>query len=87
VINKKLKTLCGKYDNNPIYNKIIKEFINKKDMNFSRSRYPIKYDKFDRAFIVMKAVIIIENWFLECKYNPKYGYCQRLLKKQYDNMY
>lgn len=34
-----------------------------------------------------KAVPIIENWFLECKYNPKYGYCQRRLQSQYDEMF
>lgn len=34
-----------------------------------------------------KAIPVIENWFLECKYNPKYGYCQRRLQSQYDEMY
>ena len=35
----------------------------------------------------LKVVSIIENWFLECKYNPKYGYCQRRLEEQYNNIY
>lgn len=35
----------------------------------------------------LKSVSIIENWFLECKYNPTYGYCQRRLEKQYNDIY
>jgi hypothetical protein len=27
----------------------------------------------------------IETWFLECKYNPKYKYCQKWLDDEYDN--
>jgi len=34
-----------------------------------------------------KFVRKIENWFLECKYNPKYKYCQKRLKLEFDEMY
>ena len=29
----------------------------------------------------------IEEWFLECKYNPKYLYCQKRLKNEYNELY
>ena len=29
----------------------------------------------------------IENWFLDCKYNPKYLYCRKRLMKEYDELY
>jgi len=29
----------------------------------------------------------IGNWFLECKYNPKYLYCRKRLMKEYDEFY
>ncbi len=29
----------------------------------------------------------IELWFLECKYNPKYKYCQKRLKLEFDELY
>ena len=32
-------------------------------------------------------VPIIENWFLKCKYNPKYKYCRNFIKKGYDECY
>ena len=28
----------------------------------------------------------IENWFLKCKYNPKYKYCRDRLEKEYHNL-
>jgi len=36
---------------------------------------------------VPRAVRIIEKWFIECKYNPKYGYCQRRLENEFDELY
>ena len=33
------------------------------------------------------AVKRIENWFLECKFNPKYGYCQRRLQNEFDESF
>ena len=32
-----------------------------------------------------KAVLKISNWFLECKYNPKYKYCKDRINKLYDD--
>ncbi len=29
----------------------------------------------------------IGNWFLECKYNPQYKYCQNRLNSEYDELY
>ena len=31
-----------------------------------------------------KATLQISNWFLECKYNPKYKYCKDRLNKLYE---
>lgn len=33
------------------------------------------------------AIQKIENWFLECKYNPKYAYCRRKINKDYLELY
>ena len=38
-------------------------------------------------FIFQIAVLIIEEWFLECKYNPKYKYCKDWLKKSFNELY
>jgi len=35
----------------------------------------------------IKVVSKIENWFLECKFNPKYKYCQNRLKREYEEIY
>jgi hypothetical protein len=29
----------------------------------------------------------IGNWFLDCKYNPKYSYCRKRLMKEYEELY
>ena len=29
----------------------------------------------------------IENWYLDCKYNPKYLYCRERVMKEYDELY
>lgn len=55
---------------------------------YRRVNYPtIQYPEFDRFIDVLDAVDKIGNWFLEVKYNPKYGYCQRRLKKECEEMY
>ena len=33
-----------------------------------------------------KYVHKIENWFLECKWNPKYAYCRRVVNQGYDDL-
>ena len=33
------------------------------------------------------AVSKIENWFLECKFNPKYAYCRRRLMREYNEIF
>lgn len=33
------------------------------------------------------AVKIISDWFLECKYNPKYKYCKDRLQNEFDDLY
>ena len=30
---------------------------------------------------------MIGEWFLECKYNPKYKYCKDRLIKEYEELY
>ena len=40
-----------------------------------------KYRKFQHS------VNKIGNWFLECKYNPIYRYCQRRLTKEYNELF
>ena len=30
---------------------------------------------------------IIGEWFLDCKYNPKYKYCRNMVNRGYDSLY
>ena len=47
------------------------------------------YCKMDTKLYVKyrKAVEAIENWYLECKYNPKYKYCQKRVMNEYNEFY
>jgi hypothetical protein len=54
----------------------------------------IREDEMNRHFLLIKyaeemflkkQARKIETWFLECKYNPKYKYCQKWLDDEYDN--
>jgi hypothetical protein len=64
------------YKNNPIYSYIHKYF----DNNIN------KYLEFNKK---IKKIFInkIENWFLDCKYTPKYKYCRKRLMKEYEELY
>ena len=46
----------------------------------------VKYRKFQH-FTLKKSANKIGNWFLECKYNPGYKYCQRRLVKEYKELF
>jgi hypothetical protein len=41
----------------------------------------------DKSVDGCNAVEKIENWFLECKYNPKYLYCRKRLMEEYEELY
>jgi hypothetical protein len=64
------------YDSNPIY-----DFINKW---FDGDR--TKYKKWEFNCKI-KFANKIGEWFLECKYNPKYKYCRNRLDKEYDELF
>ena len=64
------------YKDNPIHTHINKYFDN--DMN----RYFEHQTKVKRTFTNK-----IGNWYLECKYNPKYLYCRTRLMKEYEELY
>lgn len=77
--------LCGKshcysgHDGNERYRDAygpIYEFI---DVYCARDF--VKYVKYKK--VIQK----IEKWFLDCKYNPKYRYCQRKVMKDYNGLY
>jgi hypothetical protein len=70
------KTFYIKLSDNPIENTIKNEFYNNTNMYLL-----FKLDN-DRNQIKK-----IENWFLECKYNPKYKYCRDWLLETYNNLY
>ena len=63
------------YDN-PIYTHIQKYF------NGETKKYFEYKIKLQRIFANK-----IGNWFLDCKYNPKYLYCRKRLMKEYDELY
>ena len=64
------------YHDNPIYIHIENYF------NSDRNKYFKYYEHMKRIFSNK-----IGNWFLECKYNPKYLYCRKRLMKEYDELY
>jgi len=64
------------YWGNPIFNHIIKYF------DGNRKIYNKHHHVMERKFVEK-----IENWFLECKYNPKYLYCRKRLIKEYEELY
>ena len=64
------------YFNNPIYTHIEHYF------NGDIKKYFEHQTNMKRNFINK-----IENWFLDCKYNPKYLYCRKRLMKEYEELY
>jgi Leucine-rich repeat (LRR) protein len=64
------------YDNNPIHFHIKKYFYNNTKKYFDHQRQM-------RRIFVNK----IGNWYLDCKYNPKYLYCRNRLMKEYKELY
>ena len=64
------------YECNPIY-EYIKQYFDGETKNY------IEHNKNMRRIFANK----ISNWFLECKYNPKYLYCRQKLMKEYDELY
>lgn len=65
------------YDDNPI-DEIIYTYFNK----CKEEWYLIYKTRLEKCNVEK-----LEEWFLECKFNPKYKYCRRMLKEQYDNGY
>jgi hypothetical protein len=64
------------YHENPIHNFIKQKF----DDDWKKyNKWQIQYRK--------KFANKIGNWFLECKYNPQYKYCQNRLNHEYDQLY
>ena len=60
------------YSNSSLdYNRIV--YINKKNKSVVKKYLPH----------IIKSVNTISDWFLECKYNPKYKYCR---DKQYQDL-
>ena len=68
------------YNDNPLVD-IIKNVCKGKNRNNRKIRKYLFYKK------VKPYVLKIENWFLECKYNPKYLYCQRRLENEFNEIY
>ena len=64
------------YYDNPIYTHIEKYF------NSETKKYFEYKIKLQRIFANK-----IGNWYLDCKYNPKYLYCRKRLMKEYDELY
>lgn len=64
------------FSNNPIA-KEIEKYPGKNRNNRKLKKY-LHYKK---------AVLKIEPWFLECKYNPIYKYCQKRLQNEFDGLF
>ncbi len=65
---------------NPVCDKI-KKFHGRNTFN----QRTLKYLK--HILMYKPCVKKIENWFLECKYNPKYKYCRDRLNKEFSELY
>ncbi len=63
---------------NPVHKKIMKG-LGRDKFNMKSYKFLLKEDKY--------AVCEIENWFLECKYNPKYKYCRDRLNEEFSELY
>ena len=62
------------FDKNPIKTFIDNYFEGKKSLYFEwKSNHEKIY------------INKLEDWFLECKYNPKYKYCRDKVNSDYDN--
>ena len=64
------------YGSNPIFDYIFKFFSG------SIKKYLEHQNKIKTKFVNK-----IGNWFIDCKYNPKYLYCRKRLMKEYDELY
>ena len=64
------------YNDNPIY-EYIKTYFNGETKTYTEYHNNIK-----RLFVNK-----IGNWFLDCKYNPKYLYCRNRLMNEYNELY
>lgn len=47
---------------------------------------PMEYLRL-RTKMLKRKVDIISNWFLDCKYDPKYKYCRDRLEKEHEEIY
>ena len=54
--------------------------------NYTMVDSPLSYiDSEDcKDYLNIRSVDKISNWFLECKYNPKYKFCRDRINKMYD---
>ena len=66
---------------NPIYD-FLKSYFNKNDEIKNINEYQEWKLNYQKKFILK-----IENWFLECKGNPKYAYCRKVVNTFYDEDY
>jgi Leucine-rich repeat (LRR) protein len=64
------------YYDNPIYNHIKLYFNNEREIYYKH------HTNVKRLFANK-----IGNWYLDCKYNPKYKYCRIRLMKEYEELY
>ena len=64
------------FHNNPIYTHIGTHF------NGDANKYFEHQKKIENIFANK-----IGDWFLDCKYNPKYLYCRKRLMKEYEELY
>ena len=70
------------FDNNPINDLIIKYFMVKNRWLSPIGNYINFRKKYQKRFVSK-----IENWYLECKYNPEYKYCRDRLEIEYNDMF
>jgi len=92
VIDLRFVKLMGIFQGNPLIYSMMKyrddmnEFYKEEFVDIDKMMEYYKTDpmNFSEYYHAVKR---IENWFLECKFNPKYGYCQRLLQNQFDEIY
>lgn len=82
VLNDKITIISS---DSPLFGRAIAEY-NPSTNTDTRWGYIKHYIEKELKPIVKEKVRIIENWFLDCKYNPKYKYCKKRLMDEYEEL-
>jgi hypothetical protein len=75
--------------NSPLFDRVSEKYNPRQspEPTIYRWSYIHTYITKELSPIIKKNIVNIENWFLDCKYNPKYKKCRKRLYDEYDELY